>query len=163
MEENIGLVVLEHLSYQLCVHVRDVDLLQVLVQCHNCFVEFLLHSCEHAHSLVDISDVLAYHIDDDTGEQEALLMLVWAFLSQSQQHVYLRSRICTYHVVMLVDCEVRGEEAHVYAGVGQPKQSLPRIIRLNVGERSNALPETSRLSPSCLLHTLHLRARRRLR
>ena len=68
---------------------------------------------------MNISGVMAHHIDDDTGEQETLLMLVWTFLSQCQQHASIsRSRTHTYHVVMLVNCEVRGEEAHVYAGRG---------------------------------------------
>jgi hypothetical protein len=46
MEENIGLVVLEHLSHQLRVHVLDVDLLQILVEHHDCLIQFLLGACE---------------------------------------------------------------------------------------------------------------------
>jgi hypothetical protein len=42
VEENVGLVVLEHLSHQLRVHVLDVDLLQILVEHHNRLVQFLL-------------------------------------------------------------------------------------------------------------------------
>lgn len=42
MEQNIGLVVLEHLRYQFHIHVLDVDFLQILVQHHDRFIEFLL-------------------------------------------------------------------------------------------------------------------------
>ena len=42
MKKNVGLVVLEHLSYELRVHVLDVDLLEVLVQHHDGLVQFLL-------------------------------------------------------------------------------------------------------------------------
>jgi hypothetical protein len=42
MEQNIRLVVLEHLGNKLGVHVLDVDLLKVLVQHHDCFIQLLL-------------------------------------------------------------------------------------------------------------------------
>lgn len=44
MEQDVGLIVLEHLRDKLCVHVLDVDLLKVLVQHHDGFVQFLLFS-----------------------------------------------------------------------------------------------------------------------
>ena len=42
VEEDVGLVVFEHLSYELRVHVLDVDFLQILVQHHNGLIKFLL-------------------------------------------------------------------------------------------------------------------------
>jgi hypothetical protein len=42
MEEDVGLIILEHLSYKLRVHVLDVDFLEVLVQHHDSLVQFLL-------------------------------------------------------------------------------------------------------------------------
>ena len=42
MEQNVGLIVLEHLCDKLRVHVLDVDLLEVLVQHHDGLVQFLL-------------------------------------------------------------------------------------------------------------------------
>lgn len=48
MEQNIGLVVLEHLRNKLGIHVLDVYLLQVLVQHHDGFVQlFLSFLLEH--------------------------------------------------------------------------------------------------------------------
>lgn len=42
VKENVGLVILEHLSDQLRVHVVDVDLLKILIEHHDRFIEFLL-------------------------------------------------------------------------------------------------------------------------
>lgn len=42
MEQDIGLVILEHLRHKLGVHVLDVDFLEILVQHHNGFVQLLL-------------------------------------------------------------------------------------------------------------------------
>jgi hypothetical protein len=42
MEQNVRLVVLEHLRNQLSVHVLNIDLLKVLVQHHDSFIQLLL-------------------------------------------------------------------------------------------------------------------------
>lgn len=42
VEEDIGLIVLEHLCHKLRIHVLDVDLLQVLVEHHDGLIQFLL-------------------------------------------------------------------------------------------------------------------------
>jgi hypothetical protein len=79
VEKNVGLVVLEHLRHELCVHVLNVDLLQVLVQHHDGLVQFLLRLCQFVFTVVLVL-VMTDNIDNDTGEQLALLMLVRAFL-----------------------------------------------------------------------------------
>jgi hypothetical protein len=43
MEQYVGLVVLEHLSYELDVHVLYIDFLQTSVHRHDGFVELLLY------------------------------------------------------------------------------------------------------------------------
>jgi hypothetical protein len=43
MEENIGLVIFEHLSDELNIHILDVDVLQSLVHHNNGLVELLLY------------------------------------------------------------------------------------------------------------------------
>lgn len=117
MEEDIRLVVLEHLRDQLDVHILYIDLLGTVVRCcrrksfdSNAHLETLV---EHHHSLIQLflwvevrrrsslvvqrSDY-TYDIRDDTRKQLALLMLVRAFL-QACQRAAQRSRwICTaYH------------------------------------------------------------------
>ncbi len=42
MEQHIGLIVLEHLGYELDIHILNIDLLKALVHDHNGLVEFLL-------------------------------------------------------------------------------------------------------------------------
>lgn len=79
MKQSVRLIVLEHLGYQLDVHILDVDLLlsisvrlvpvdklylKVLVHNHDCLIQFL-------------------NICDDSRKQQALLLLVWALLLQS--------------------------------------------------------------------------------
>jgi hypothetical protein len=96
VEENIGLVVLEHLRHELCVHVLHVDILQVPVQHHQGLVQFLLRPSQFVSTVVLVL-VMTDNIDNDTGEQLALLMLVRAFLCASGQlHVscHLRMRLC---------------------------------------------------------------------
>jgi hypothetical protein len=76
VEKDIGLVVLEHLSHELCIHVLDVDLLEVLVQHHNGLVQFFLQRdqlCPYV-NLVCLGET--DNIDNDAREQLALLMLV---------------------------------------------------------------------------------------
>jgi hypothetical protein len=46
MEEDVRLVVLEHLSHELCVHILNVDFLEVLIQHHNRLVQFLLRNSQ---------------------------------------------------------------------------------------------------------------------
>lgn len=47
VEKNVRLVVLEHLSHKLGIHVLDVDLLQILVQHHDGLVQLLLSGSQH--------------------------------------------------------------------------------------------------------------------
>jgi hypothetical protein len=77
MEENIGLVVVEHLSHELRIHIRNVDLLQVLVKHHDSLVEFLLQKHQ---SSAPLGFMWTYNVDDDAREQLALLVLMRAFL-----------------------------------------------------------------------------------
>jgi len=78
MKQYVRLIILEHLSYQLDVHILDVDFLltirmrrvsvdklylEILVHNHDCFIQFL-------------------DICDDSRKQQALLLLVWALLFQ---------------------------------------------------------------------------------
>jgi hypothetical protein len=42
VEEHVGLVVFEHLRHELRIHVCYIDLLEVLVQCHDGFVQLFL-------------------------------------------------------------------------------------------------------------------------
>jgi hypothetical protein len=53
VEEHIGLVVLEHLSDQLHIHVLNVHLLETPIHYHHRFVEFLLYIVSTAASNVD--------------------------------------------------------------------------------------------------------------
>lgn len=59
MEEHVGLIVLEHLSHELDVHILDIDLLEALVHNDDGLVEFL-------------------NIGDDARQEQVLLMLVRA-------------------------------------------------------------------------------------
>jgi hypothetical protein len=68
MEEDIRLIVLEHLSHKFRVHVLNVDLLEVFVQHHDGLIEFLLrHSQWSCHCKVSIIG-MADNIDDDARE-----------------------------------------------------------------------------------------------
>ena len=86
MEEDVRLVVLEHLGHKLGVHVLDIDLLEVLVQHHDGLIQFFLHQSQPCCYYVNYFDETD-NIDDDAREQLALLMLVWAFLYARSIHV----------------------------------------------------------------------------
>ncbi len=61
MEQHVGLVVLEHLCHELDVHVADVDLLQVLVQDCDRFVELFLWSLfSHVMEVIEKSNKMSY-------------------------------------------------------------------------------------------------------
>jgi hypothetical protein len=87
MEEDIRLVVFEHLRDKLRVHILDVDFLEILVEHHDRFIQLLLQiftSVVGGGGMAELTD----HIDDDAREQKALLVLMWAFLdNQDQLHV----------------------------------------------------------------------------
>lgn len=55
--------------------------LKTLVQNKNGFVEFFLYLNEHD-AISGYTGIVPYHIGDDTGQQQTLLMLVWALLLQ---------------------------------------------------------------------------------
>lgn len=63
VEQDVGLVVLEHLSDQLHVHVLDVDLLKTLVEYHDGLIELLLLDISTCLSPWRVWD--AYDIGDD--------------------------------------------------------------------------------------------------
>jgi len=81
MEENVGLVVFEHLGNKLDIHVLDVDFLrsaisnermeakpdylEVLIQEHDSFIEFLLQSGQWSHRSSIRASGKSYHVVDD--------------------------------------------------------------------------------------------------
>jgi hypothetical protein len=82
--------------------------------------------------------VLPYYVDNDTREQEALLVLVWAFLntvnntsSNGQNNGHTMST--RSQVVVVQDTEV--DELLFTWGVGYSNSPTPRSIRLSHGER----------------------------
>jgi hypothetical protein len=91
VEQNIRLVVLEHLSNKLYIHVLNVDVLEGLIHHHNSLVEFLLCCCKAKVLALSIDIYVVsfrarpYHIGDDARKQKVLLMLMGALLILYQQ------------------------------------------------------------------------------
>ena len=77
MKQNIGLIVLEHLSHQLNVQVLLLDFLEASVHDHDSFIEFFLSTLsESVISRIHSS----YNIRNYPREQQTLLVLMWTFL-----------------------------------------------------------------------------------
>lgn len=53
--------------------------LKTLVQNNNGFIEFFLYLNEHD-TISDYLGIVPYHVGNDTGQQQTLLMLVWTLL-----------------------------------------------------------------------------------
>ena len=99
MEQHVRLVVLEHLSHELDVHVLNVDFLRYVMSCvsqlfshkhsylkalvqdHNSFVQLLLqYKVVRLLYVTELLGQVTYDIGDDTRQQLALLMFMWALL-----------------------------------------------------------------------------------
>lgn len=116
VEENVRLIVFEHLGDQLNIHVVDIDFLfdvsdnpwmlltkpthlQAFIQHHDGLVEFLLFYVNTS----DLSDlyVSTNHVGDDSGEQNILLVFVRAFLCEVRKSD--GSIFCKHHIPCLLN------------------------------------------------------------
>lgn len=106
VEQNVGLVVLEHLGNELRVHVLDVDLLEILVQHHDSLVQFFLQfGVSWAHL-----DVVYIGLPLTTltmiRESRRLCWCSWGLSCSYISDLYLHARVsssCT-----MAECDVRG-------------------------------------------------------
>ena len=110
MEEDVWLVVLEHLGNQLDIHILDVDFLGIIsfesrLKENLWLIELtwrllfksMTASLSFSYKGPSASppvcwwDGFAYHIGDDSRKQQILLMLMWTFLFSYQQRIYNRN------------------------------------------------------------------------
>jgi hypothetical protein len=110
MEEDVWLVVLEHLGNQLDIHILDVDFLGIIsfesrLKENLWLIELtwrllfksMTASLSFSYKGPSASppvcwwDGFAYHIGDDSRKQQILLMLMWTFLFSCQQRIYSRN------------------------------------------------------------------------